>query len=105
MGAYPQRDYLHCACTVRAPLQVLEQIMGKRSFLGSLVPCCSRTPHSEAEMKVAGTLSPFDRIQVTVMPAGSHESDMGETVRGPSICNGNTFYSLETHALQRRTGG
>ena len=33
-------------------------------------------------MMVAGTLSPFDRMQVTVMPAGSHERDMGETVRG-----------------------
>ena len=30
-------------------------------------------PHSEAEMTVAGTLSPFDRVLVTVMPAGSHE--------------------------------
>ena len=35
-------------------------------------------------MTVAGTLSPFDQVSVTVMPAGS---DMGETVRGHSaVC-------------------
>ena len=41
-------------------------------------------PHSEAEMTVAGILSPFDRVEVIVMPAGSHEREMGELVRGHS---------------------
>ena len=31
---------------------------------------------------VAGTLSPSDQMSVTVMPAGSHERGMGETVTG-----------------------
>ena len=51
-------------------------------FLGdSMLAYC---PHSKAEMTVAGTLSPSDRVWVTVMPAGSHERDMGEAVRGHS---------------------
>ena len=38
-------------------------------------------------MTVAGTLSPFDRVQVIVMQAGSHDRDMGETVRRHSaVC-------------------
>ena len=44
-------------------------------------------PHSEAEITVAGTPSPFDRVQLTVMPAGSHERDMRQTVWGHNaIC-------------------
>ena len=44
-------------------------------------------PHSESEMTVAGTLSPFDWVWATVMPTGSHERDIGETVRGHSaVC-------------------
>ena len=35
-------------------------------------------------MTVVGTLSPVDRVWVTVMPTGSHERDMDETVRGHS---------------------
>ena len=38
--------------------------------------------HSEAEMTVASTRSPLDRMYVTVMPAGSHQRDRGETARG-----------------------
>ena len=69
--------------------------MGKRLLpllLGySMLTYC---PHSEAEMTVAGTLSPFDRVQVTVMPAGSHDRD---NCKGTwfSMCNGDTFYGLE----------
>ena len=38
-------------------------------------------------MMVAGTLSPFHRMSVTMMPAGSHKRHMGETVRGHSaVC-------------------
>ena len=37
-------------------------------------------------MTVTGTL-PFDRMYVTVMPTGSHERDMGDTVKGHSaVC-------------------
>ena len=32
-------------------------------------------------MTVAGPLSPFDWVRVTVMPAGSHDRDMADTVR------------------------
>ena len=38
-------------------------------------------------MTVAGTLSPFNQVSVTVMPAGSHERDMDETVkRHSAVC-------------------
>ena len=54
--------------------------MGKRSFLGSSMLTFCR--HLKAKMRVAGTLSPFDWIEVTVMPTGSHERETGEIVRG-----------------------
>ena len=54
-------------------------------FLGySMLMYC---PHSEAAMTVAGTLSPFDRVEVTVMAVGSQERDMGDTVRGHSAAS------------------
>ena len=72
-------------CTTRAPcahrVTCWNKLWGKVMswFLGySMLTYC---PHSEAEVTVAGTLSPFDRVQVTVMPAESHERDMGETAR------------------------
>ena len=38
-------------------------------------------------MTVAGTLSPFDPVYVTMMPARSHERDMGESEKGQSaVC-------------------
>ena len=56
-------------------------------------------------MTVAGTLSPFDRVHFTVMPAGSHERDMGATVmemaipftawnRGTSLSNSGSVYQI-----------
>ena len=57
-------------------------------------------------MTVAGALSPFDRMYVTLMPAGNHARDMGELVWGQrSMCNGNTSYRLETHALHCQVRG
>ena len=41
-------------------------------------------------MTVAGTLSPFDRVWVTVMPAGS----VGETVRGHSAVCGSMWRTV-----------
>ena len=75
-------------CTARPPRNVLDQTLGERDIpwcLGySMLTYC---PHSEVEMTVAGTQSPFDRMWVTLMPARSHERDMGETVRGHSaVC-------------------
>ena len=57
-------------------------------IFGSMLTYC---PHLEAEMTVVGTLSPFDRVLVTVMP--------------PGMCSGSTFYSLEKHTLDCRIGG
>ena len=71
------------ACAARAPRDVLAQNYGQKAipwFLGYSMP--RRCPHSEAEMPVAGTPTPFDRVWVRVMSAGSHGRDMSETVRG-----------------------
>ena len=73
--------YLHRACTAAHRVTCWNKLWGKVIpwFLGySMLTYC---PHSEAEMAVAGTLSPFDRVWVTVMPAGTHKRDIGETVR------------------------
>ena len=53
---------------------------------GSFVAGCSRTaPHSEAEMTVAGTPSPFDRVQMKAMPAASHERGVWvKTIKRPN---------------------
>ena len=58
-------------------------------------------------MTVAGTLSPFHRVWVTVMPAGSHERDMGDTARGhDAVCAMVIpLTACKTHALRRQQVG
>ena len=51
-----------------------------RSDLVSL-SMLTHCPHSDGERTVLGTLSPFDCVLVAVMPAGSHEKDMVDTIR------------------------
>ena len=54
-------------------------------------------------MTVIGTLSPFDRVEVTVMPAGSHERDMGDTVGTVQYVK--WYYLLQRELLGGLLGG
>ena len=64
----PQREagYRVSTCTARAPCNVLEQTTGTWPFLGTPLNGAPSMPtycrHWDAEMIVAGTLSPFDRV-------------------------------------------
>ena len=62
-------------------------------------------PHSEAEMTVAGTLL-YSFPDVPVMAFCGHPCHL-HPIKWTwcSVCNGDTFYSLETHALHCQIGG